>query len=997
MTNSRVFNIPAGEPFLERLAEGLWEQAGRDPLTLTRATVMVPTRRAMRGLREAFLRLGDGRAMLLPSIRPIGDVDDGDEALVAGLAGAAELPPAISSIRRQMMLTQMVLRFARTRDRAAGLPPVTTDQAALLAAELARLVDQVHTEGLDFSGLKQLVPDQYATHWQDILGFLAIVTEYWPDVLGREGAIDPADWRARATEGLAELWRRLPPSDPIIIAGSTGSIPSTAALMDVVRMLPKGAVVLPGLDRAASDRVWASIQTDASHPQHGLALLLHHFDISRPDVLAWLTQASSVDGDGPRAARRRLLDAALLPADATGDWRRLQRDHAADDRPLDGVSMLLCPSQQEEAVSIALMLREALETGGRTAALITPDRTLARRVKSELRRWDIEVDDSAGEPLANTETMALWRLTAAMALHAVAPVPLLAVLKQPLAAGGLAAPDFRRRARALERAVLRGPRPGPGISGLLEALHGSDADADLIEWAERFGAEMGPLVDAMSNKAISLADLLQAHDRAVTWLASSEDEAGEVRLWRGDAGEEAAAFIADLYEATKDADPIDGRAYPALVDALLQGRAWRPRYGHHPRLAILGPLEARLQHFDLTVLGGLNEGTWPPDLGADPWMSRGMRRSFGLPEAERRIGLSAHDFAMACMAPNVVLTRSRRVDGSPTVPSRWLLRLETVIMAAGHSDAWLDAVGGPWLLWQKELDRPGVPDPVSPPAPRPPVSARPRQLSATRIETWIRDPYALYASRILSLKALDPIDADPGAADRGNFIHKALDDLVSDYPSGDLPGDALDRLLEYGRSAFGVTMAHPTVWAFWWPRFERIAHWFIEHENQRRRSIGRIATECMGEMTLQGPAGAFKLTAKADRIERSGDGRYAVIDYKTGGAPSRKQLQAGLAPQLPLEALILAAGGFPGLPAGELDTLAYWRLTGGNPAGLVIETTEGLDALIESARTGLEDLIATFDDPDTPYLAQPDAGRALDYNDYAHLARVREWATREEG
>jgi ATP-dependent helicase/nuclease subunit B len=418
----------------------------------------------------------------------------------------------------------------------------------------------------------------------------------------------------------------------------------------------------------------------------------------------------------------------------------------------------------------------------------------------------------------------------------------------------------------------------------------------------------------------------------------------------------------------------------------------RPRFGRHARLAIWGLLEARLQQPDLIVLGGLNEGTWPPQVESDPWLSRPMRRAFGLPAPERRIGAAAHDFVQALGAAQVVMTRAMRVDGAPAVPSRWLLRLETVLRAGGLEGR-LGAALEP-LLWQARLDEPEKRRVVAAPEPRPPVVVRPRRLSVTAIETWMRDPYALYAREVLRLTALEPIDADPGAAERGIFIHRALDRFIRAFPRA-LPDDAEAQLIAFGKAEFGVTLERPGMRTFWWPRFERIARWFVAHERVRRQALTPLGGELAGELRLPGPAGPFILSAKADRIDRDVSGGLLLVDYKTGGLPPPGEVELGFSPQLPLEAAIAASGGFAGVPPGPVAGLEYWRLGGGNPPAEVVPLGEnGSDArrLLEEALAGLAALIAEFDDPRTPYRAMPRPERAPRYSDYLHLARVKEWS-----
>lgn len=1013
-TTPRIYSIPAGLAFADVLAEGLWWRAEHDPLKLGRGIVLVPHRRAARVLADAFLRIGDGQAMLLPEIRAVGDVDEdepfGDPAMALDAEGAEGCPPAISPLRRQLLLTRLVMLYlertgADASARAgAALDGTAPDQAARLAVELARLLDQMQTEAVDFDQLANLVPDIHARHWQQTLSFLAIVTEAWPKILREEGAVDPATRRNRLLGDLAGRWARDRPDRPITIAGSTGSVPATAELMRVIVGLPDGAVVLPGLDWALDEDSWRAATLDTAHPQHALAGLLERLDLPRRAVAEWRFTTNPSSPREPRRGRQRLLSEAMRPATTTNKWRDLSVK-MIEPGDLAGLNLIDCANVQEEAGVIALLLRETLETSGRTAALITPDRALARRVKSELRRWGIDIDDSAGQALADTPTLAFWRLVGAMVAGGLAPVPLLAALKHPLAFGGLAAGGFRRHVRTLERAVLRGPRPAPGVDGLLLALREPDeaaADprgnpvsaerrAELAAWLETFAPVIRHFSNTIGSPSIALRDLLLAHNDLVEKLAAGQIEDGPSRLWAGDEGRQAAEFLGDLYTVAEDWPEMRGADYLALLDALLADKIFRPRHGAHPRLAILGPLEGRLQHYDRVVLGGLNEGTWPPEPAADPWLSRPMRAALGLPLPEVRIGQSAHDFVQACGAPEVYITRAERVDGTPTVPSRWLLRIFSVLDALDLPGALRDP-DADWRGWQARMDAPERSTRRPPPAPRPPVADRPRSFSVTQIGTWLRNPYAIYARRILNLAVLDPLDNEPGAADRGSFIHQALDDFIRSGPP-EQPDQALESLLRHGRRAFGTTLSRPAVWAFWWPRFEKIARWFIAIEAIRAPGIARAFTEIKGSITLSGAAGPVELRAIADRIDQRLDGDWTIVDYKTGAIPNKAEVDAGLAPQLPLESLILRQGGFEGLPAGRSAALEYWRLTGGEPAGETRAQDQRIEALVEAAEIGLLRLIAEFDNPETPYLAIPDPSVAPRFDDYAHLARAKEWMT----
>jgi ATP-dependent helicase/nuclease subunit B len=435
---------------------------------------------------------------------------------------------------------------------------------------------------------------------------------------------------------------------------------------------------------------------------------------------------------------------------------------------------------------------------------------------------------------------------------------------------------------------------------------------------------------------------------------------------------------------------LSGEDYSALFAGLLRAEVTRPLYGQHPRLSILGPLEARLIQADLTILGGLNESVWPAEAPHDPWMSRPMRKTFGLSAPERRIGLAAHDFVQLAAAPEVVLTRARRAGNAPMVPSRFILQIETVLRALGYSDDTRDALQPalPLAAWARMLDEPPPTEygTAPKPEPRPPLAARPRQLSVTDIGVWQRNPYAIYAKHILKLRKLDPLEPAIDAADRGILIHEALDRFVKKYPKA-LPADALDELLGIGHELFKALDRHPEARAFWWPRFADIAAWFVEEERRRRsEGISVVRAEATGRMEID----TFTLCGRADRIDRQTDGGLEIIDYKTGSVPKKDDIARGLEPQLPLLALIASQGGFEGVPASAVSAAGYWRLQGAG-AREKPQAIDDIQTLAREAGEGLAHLVKIFADPKTPYQAIPKPGRRPRYDDYAHLARLAEW------
>ncbi|MGD9538253.1 MAG: double-strand break repair protein AddB [Alphaproteobacteria bacterium] len=991
-----VYSIPPALPFADTLAaallgDGPLSLSSDDPLALARAVIFVPTRRAARALGDALVRRSGARATLLPRIRPFGDLDD-DEAFIdgAGLDDAEELPPAVSPLAREFLLMRLVVAWHAARKDHA----LRADEAARLARALAHFLDELQSERVDPAKLTDLAPERFAAHWQEVLDFLAIITREWPKALASLGLMDHVARRNAALERLAARWKKSPPPHPVIAAGSTGSLPSTAELIATIAGLPKGAVVLPGLDRTLDDDSWDALEP--SHPQYGLKQLTEKLGAPRI-AIDDLVAGHRVE---PALAKRTALIAqALRPATTTDAWRRLPS--IAPDA-LDGLHRVECANEEEEAGIIALKLRETLETPGRTAALVTAERGLARRVAMQLERYGIEVDDSAGRPLVLTPPGAFLRLCAALATEGVAPVPLLALLKHPLAAGGLPPALFRSRARLLERTCLRGPRPAEGFAGLRAALDDArnnrtaERIATLEAWLADLEAAYAPFGTLMARQTATIGALLAAHVGFAEWLAASDRERGLGRLWAGEDGERAAAFVAELAEAAADAPEITPSSYPALIEAMMAGAMVRPARPRHARLFIWGPLEARLQSADLMILGGLNEGSWPPEPEPDPWLSRPMREAIGLSPPERRLGLAAHDFTQCCAAPEVLLTRSRRAGTTPTVPSRWLTRLDALLGLVAKDHA--AKIEAPHLrAWQAALDTPDAVTPCPTPRPCPPFEARPRKLSVTAVETWLADPYAIYARHILKLRPLDALDADPSAAERGSLIHEVLDAFASEHRDA-LPDDALDRLVALGRERFAPLAHRPAVMTFWWPRFLRIAAWFVGVERERRMAGTRPrATEVSGELVIDVPAAPFTLSCTADRIDQDGDGDLVIIDYKTGVTPSKKAVEGGASPQLPLEAAIAKAGGFgDAVPEAPVARLEYWRLSGGGEPGEIRLAADDADALARQMLARLRDFVIRFDDPATPYLASPRPSLIRPYQDYAHLARIGEWTAEDE-
>jgi ATP-dependent helicase/nuclease subunit B len=956
----KVFTIPASAPFSATLAKGLLHRVGAGPMALAEATVYLPTRRAARSIAEVFAREAGG-ATLLPEFRPLGDVDE-DELLLDPSIDALDLKPAIAPLRRRLLLAALIRRWSHSRDGGT----MSFGQAAGLARSLAAVMDEAETQGADLSKLDDLAPAVLAEHWADVKAFLSLIRDAWPALLETEGRVNPAAHRNEALRTLAMRLQDNPPARPIIAAGSTGSIPATAALLGVIARLPRGAVVLPGLDRELDTDDWERVE--AGHPQFALKQLLERIGVRRDQVGDWAETHAAPE-------RERLLREVLRPAPTTDAWRALAE--SVHPPKVEDLSLIEASDPAEEASAIALMLREGLETPDLRAALVTRDRGLARRVTAELGRWAIAIDDSAGRPLSRTPVGSFLCLLAEAADERFAPVPLLALLKHPLARMDGDAPAFRANARALDK-HLRGPRPDSGLKGIAAAIQ--NAPRELQSWFARLAAALGPLEATLAKPEVALINALKAHVDAAEALTEN--------LWSGPDGLAANRLIRDLSDAAADLPDVEARSYAPMIRDFMDEVPVRPSYGRHPRLAILGPLEARLQSFDLVILGGLNEGSWPASAADDPWFSRPMRATLGLEPPERAIGLSAHDFACLAAQPRVVLTRAMKSEGTPMVASRWVQRLEQLTKGLG-----IEAALAPAPHIRKiaaALADSGKPTPVEAPYPCPDVAARPRRLSVTEIETWLRDPYAIYAKRILRLRPLDPLDAEIGPMERGTALHAMLERFVRRYPA--LPPDAVVKLGAIVDEVLGELGTPKATLAVWRPRFLHAAAWFVDEERQRRDAIAESFVEVTGEMVFKGPAGDFTLYGRADRIDRLRAGGAAIIDYKTGTHPNSKQVNAHLAPQLPLEGAMLASGGFKDIGALAPAELIYVRVSGAAEPGKYCYIDGEASVLARDAAERLAQRIAQFDDINTGYESRVAPFRSTIAGDYDHLARVHEWS-----
>jgi ATP-dependent helicase/nuclease subunit B len=1000
----RWYAIEARRPFLEDLAAGVLDWLGEHPPeALSDAVILLPNRRAARAFTGALTKLAGDRPVLLPQVRPLGDLEEDEPPFAPGELGL-DLPPAIAPLTRRFEMARMIVEDFRP-----GLAPL---RALEMADALGGFLDSCQLEELDDLGrVATLVEGDLAEHWQESARFLGLAVEAWPKRLAAMGLVDPAWRRAKLLRLLADAWAERPPTQPVIAAGSTGTAPAAADVLAAVAAAPQGCVVLPGLDRDLAPEVWSQLRDNEQHPQNALWRLLDRHGVAREGVRPWFAPPEAPAPALRGRARQRLLNEALRPADATDDWRVLIRTLRADAfrqrsadpiaEGLEGLSVVTVRAEEDAAATLALMMRETLETPGRTCALVTPDLALGRRVAARLERWGVIADNSSGQPLSRMPAGRLVDLAARFVARPLDPHVLLGLLKHPLGRLDLREIDPTVAAGALEEHALRGPRLrdwSRARRALLKAAEPRDDGKARSEHTITRVAAAGRLLDRLESLSEAVrapfvdAAPLDAAARALTELV--EALAGP-EAWAGPDGEAAATLLAGLIEGGGSLGDVSRADFAELIRDLLAEETVRTGGANQPRLRILGAIEARLVRADRMILAGLEETVWPNAAPTDPFLSRPMRQALGLPPPERRLGQTAQDFVQAACADEAILVHSERRGGQPAVKSRWLWRLEMLTRGADAPETPVELERPSVHLRQaRALDAPAraTPDYAPRPAPKPPVERRPRELPVTGVERWVRDPYAIYARYVLNLRQMDRPGQSAEAMARGNAVHKAVERLTLSWPEV-LPDDCADQLEtllleELGHHGFeDAAMAREA------PLARNCARWLSGWEAERRARRVDIRVEEKVEMSVPGPAGPFKLTAKADRIELSATGA-AVLDFKTGQIPSPKQVKSGFSPQLTLTGAILAHGGLSDTGPVQPEELTYVRVVGRKVPGQAVVRASGDEAaaLSEAALEGLKTRIARFDEPDTPYLSwvAPQFMGSFGGN-YDHLARVWEW------
>lgn len=994
----RVYTIASDAPFLDILAKavlrGFPYAEGHQHPSLAAWTILVPTRRAARALQDKLLIESGKSALVLPQIRPIGDLD---EDILEAQRPYVGLPDAISDIGREFSLMALIDVWAAENPqlRLAQELAQAPQQTQSLAASLAELIDVMETEEISFDRLPDAYLIDLAVHREAILSLFDLVSKKLPTLLMSENLMGTRERRSRLIRLEAKRLTETPSAGPVIAAGSTGTIPATRELLKAISNLENGAVILPALDEGMDAKSWEAVSPQ--HPQFAIKQLIEAIGVERENIIT----LGMDSGD-----RAWLASELMRPSEVSDDWQQaLAGQGGRITWALKNVSLVEARDKNDEASIIALMMRRALENPTGDMALVTPDRDLARRVKSNLLRWNISVDDSAGEPLSRFGAASLLVLLMDSVEDNFSAASLQSLFSHPLAKFGFERIEFSALARKIEVALFRSSPMVHGLEGLLPSfelafakskteshLHPIVAHLKEDDWLEMRTC-LARVVEILGALSPSSVTAFRAH---LDDLISVAEKISGDGFWDGPGTEELEALVESLRQESPRLPMCVSARASATIRRHLQRIPVRDIRSAGARLSILGLLEARLVHPQTVILGGLNEGTWPrlPDPG--PWLNRPMRDVFGMQQPERNIGQEAHDFVQAFGAPRVFLTWARRDGMDPAIPSRWILRLQTILKAAGHKPE--GTPHDPWQAWAARLDQADntQPAPHGKPQPRPPVEARPRRISVSRVETLIRDPYAIYADAVLKLRPLPNIAAAPDAALRGTLFHSAIRDFFTLYPKA-LPGDAVEKFIALGEGIFRPFQNDPEIMSFWWTRFQRLARWIVENEVSLRHDTVQVFAEVKGLLELKIGAADFKLSARADRIDILTDGTARIVDFKTGAIPSGPKIKEGFSPQLTLEAAMLERGAFEYTGKHETSDLTYIRITGGIPPGELKSVDLAPMDVAREHLARLTGLLEKYQNPDLAYLPRYAIENVEAVHDYDHLSRYREWILAGDG
>lgn len=928
-----IYSVSFSQLFLGSIADYLLSRTS--DFALSEWTVYLPTRRSCMVLEETLFQKNPQTSFILPRIVALGETTPEELILMSSelVEELSLLPAVIRPSRRRLLLATLIEKF-RYSERGMG-----ADLALKWADKLTAILDEMRTHDVNLKTLKEIGPvSGHAEHWEKIHTFLSLVSNHWDSILEEEQAVESITWQKRILDAYAHFLKTQGTRKPIMIAGSLGTIPSTANLIQAISKLPNGVVVLPGLEKIKQKE-----PVSPRHPQFFLFALLEKLDIN-PCHVEYLTDTQHFDTDTSCHKKSEFQGIEIQ---------------------CENLSYMEASDQAEEARLVAISIRKALEEGKKKIVCVATDQALLKRINTELEVWDIVPLSPQSRSLIDTNLGSFLHL---VTLGLSNPFPVVALASLCKHALSKKTEDWN----LFERYILRKWTGSYSLQALDYAVQRAENQMDLDTWnqvADFYNQLKKLLMDRDGTH--SLKYYLKKIDTFLRWLAEHDEPAESLFLIL--CPEEAESFQTlweDLHKSG-DLEIVHPQNLSDVFFTLLQQPYQALVGGHTQEVLLLPPADARFIDADLKILAGLNEGVWPLEPPKDPFFTYNMRQSLKLPPLESKIGQSAHDFLSCLCGPgDKLITRSLRIGGVPSIPSRFLSYLHLGLKRKGlklHSSNELKQ-------WSRDLYLPPQKITLGIPAPCPPANLRPNRLSVTEIGLLLKDPYSIYAKHILKLTELNFFSNQHQYRSFGIFVHECLHEWNRDFNKTEAPS-----FLNRAKFLFGLHFGSWEENRFWWEKFLNLLKWV-----SLQSPWSNTVTEIRGEIVLPIGDHLFTLFGKADRIDWN-EQSLRIIDYKTGGVPSGSSVKSGESPQLLLEALIFYKNGFSGLPIAPLTSLEYWGVL--TEEKVILK--DDLNLFISNIEQRLQKLMTSFLNDSTPYLSYP-KGKLSDYS-YDHLSRFQEW------
>jgi|GEM_PF-2463366 len=933
-----IFHIASDQNFLQNIIKGLKERV--EPSLFSKAIILLPSHRSCRELERILV--SDYKDVMIPKIIPIASLEENLSFEIFESLNA--IPKSITYTKAKFLLADLIKNKTKSDDMKAS-------DYLNIASGLMKLIMKFEKEDIPISNIDKAFTGDHPIHIEKILNYLQVISNGWPKLLSTLDIVTQITRRNLFIKKLIKKWEELPPSYPIIIAGSTGTFRTTQMLVQSISKFKNSFVILQGVD---SLKYFEDQSIDESHPSFQLNLLLKNLGAQLKDIESWYTE---------RITSSKYNFASIL----------FKKEHITIPRseiPDQNIEYIECISLQEETNLISIKIRELLEFGHKNIGIISNNKSIRIRLKNTLKLWDIESECSDEMAINSTSQIKLILSIFRVVHENFTPITLLTLLTNEL---HVLDHDLKNSISNLEIKYLRGIRKYRNISDLIQKAK-NNGDNDIVTLLEKTLNYLKPLFNTLNSKSHKLKSLIHI------LIKVSEDISAQ-EIWSDDIGEKVHKIIHSILEDIPEENKINLDEFETIFSEVLREHNVSSKLNINKRVSILSPIESRLLSFDYTILAGLNEKSWPETPETDPWLSATFYNQFKIASPHIAIGQSANDFLSLLQQDNVLITRSINDNNAPQIPSRWLTKIELWFQAAGILNKLKSSVS-PLKILAKNLYTPESFVKYSAPTPKPEINLRPSKLSVTQIEKLMRDPYSVYALKILKLKPLEKLDKTPDQLEFGNFIHKVLDDFSRSSKNLE-PQNYLDTILQIGDQLLADMISNPVMHKIWQPRFYKIAAWIAEYEINIRKTK-TVETEVTYSMVI---GKDFTLIAKVDRIEYDSKANtVSILDFKTGTIPTNEDIKNGFSPQLTLEALLIEEN-HQNL---HVSDMTYIQLASGKRLGQITKVQGDEIQIITAAKKGILYLVEQYEDINTPYLVCPNLRKSPTYNDFEHLERLEE-------